>query len=191
MSGFELREATPREAFDRLDEYLVIDVRPEFEVKGPLGTVPGAERVERPGFGDLAARPIDRPLLVVCRSGRRSAAACQALAGLGLGDVTNLAGGMIAWNEANLPVERPPARNLEQIADGLARWLAMVTQTLLQDARRDLGFETGRAPTSTSVRTALDATFERLAGMNAPPDLAHTVGVFRGDLEAIAAGQAT
>ena len=46
-----------------------------------------------------------RSLLLVCRSGRRSAQACEALIALGVEDVTNLAGGMIAWNDAGLPVE--------------------------------------------------------------------------------------
>ena len=40
----------------------------------------------------------DRPVAVYCRSGRRSARAASQLAGLGL-RVTNLAGGVIAWQD--------------------------------------------------------------------------------------------
>ncbi len=42
-------------------------------------------------------------MLVVCRVGGRSAQAAAALAGLGR-DVTNVAGGMLAWQAAGLPV---------------------------------------------------------------------------------------
>ena len=44
------------------------------------------------------------PLLLVCRSGKRSLDACQRLSAVGVTDVTNLAGGMLAWNEAGFPV---------------------------------------------------------------------------------------
>ena len=47
--------------------------------------------------------PGDRPVLVVCRVGGRSAQAAAALVGLGR-DVTNVAGGMLAWEAAGLPV---------------------------------------------------------------------------------------
>ena len=47
--------------------------------------------------------PEDRPVLVVCRVGGRSAQAVTVLAGLGR-DVTNVTGGMLAWEAAGLPV---------------------------------------------------------------------------------------
>ena len=40
-----------------------------------------------------------RPVAVYCRSGRRSARAASLLAGQGM-KVTNLAGGVIAWQDA-------------------------------------------------------------------------------------------
>ncbi|HEU4572490.1 MAG TPA: rhodanese-like domain-containing protein [Candidatus Limnocylindrales bacterium] len=45
----------------------------------------------------------DRPLLVICHSGNRSLAVTNWLRGLGR-DATNVAGGMIAWSRAGLPV---------------------------------------------------------------------------------------
>jgi len=47
--------------------------------------------------------PRDKRIVVVCRSGNRSARACQHLAREGF-DVANLEGGMVAWARAGLPV---------------------------------------------------------------------------------------
>lgn len=58
-------------------------------------------------MGDVDARqaelPADQPMLVVCRSGARSARVTTALVGAGY-DATNLAGGMQSWDAAGLPV---------------------------------------------------------------------------------------
>ena len=48
--------------------------------------------------------PKDRPLLMICRSGARSAAATSFLIQNGWPDVRNVEGGMIAWQAAGLPV---------------------------------------------------------------------------------------
>jgi hydroxyacylglutathione hydrolase len=56
-------------------------------------------------LGRLSEVPKDRPILVNCRSGARSARACSLLQKHGY-RVTNLAGGMLAWNEAKAPVNR-------------------------------------------------------------------------------------
>lgn len=53
--------------------------------------------------------PSGRPVVVVCRSGRRSAAAVQALQSAGRDDVVNLAGGVLAWASAGLPLVREGA----------------------------------------------------------------------------------
>ena len=47
----------------------------------------------------------ERPVLVYCHTGSRSAMAVAALRGAGY-DAYNLAGGIVAWAEAGLPVER-------------------------------------------------------------------------------------
>ena len=48
----------------------------------------------------------DKPVVVVCRSGNRSGTACVTLGKLGFTQAYNLTGGMMAWQKANLPVEK-------------------------------------------------------------------------------------
>lgn len=50
--------------------------------------------------------PKDKPLIMQCRSGARSARAAAYLLENGYTDVVNLKGGILAWDEAGLPVER-------------------------------------------------------------------------------------
>ena len=54
--------------------------------------------------------PADRPLMIVCHLGGRSAAVAGFLMRTGRTDVVNVAGGMDAWEAAGLPVRHgPPA----------------------------------------------------------------------------------
>jgi rhodanese-related sulfurtransferase len=50
--------------------------------------------------------PADRPLLVICHVGGRSASVTSYLVRTGRTDVVNVAGGMDAWERAGLPVRR-------------------------------------------------------------------------------------
>lgn len=86
---------------------LVLDVREEGEFKSghllaarhiPLGKLGGL-------IGELE-KYRTKPIVVVCRSGNRSANACALLGKQGFTEVYNLGGGMIAWQKANLPQEK-------------------------------------------------------------------------------------
>lgn len=46
----------------------------------------------------------DKPVAVICRSGRRSAVATDLLQKAGFSDARNVEGGMIAWEKAGLPI---------------------------------------------------------------------------------------
>lgn len=46
----------------------------------------------------------ERPVIVCCASGMRSAGACKQLKKAGFNQVFNLNGGIAAWGEANLPL---------------------------------------------------------------------------------------
>jgi DMSO/TMAO reductase YedYZ molybdopterin-dependent catalytic subunit len=64
-----------------------------------------------------AELPSDRRIVVVCRSGGRSAAVTQALRGAGF-DAVNLSGGMCAWSAAGLPVETVGEDTRELVVHG-------------------------------------------------------------------------
>lgn len=85
------------------EDVLLLDVREGFELA--QARVPGAINIP---LGELAARQAeldrDRPVAVICRSGNRSAVAVQHLRQLGI-DAVNVAGGLIGWHGAGLPVE--------------------------------------------------------------------------------------
>ncbi len=89
------------------DDALVVDVRepPEYGGGHVLGArnVPLA-RVEAAG-ADLAKRK-DKPVIVYCETGNRSASAAAMLRKHGFTRVFNLSGGMKAWRDAGLPVEK-------------------------------------------------------------------------------------
>ena len=89
---------TPAEAdlAMRSGDSLVIDVREESEWRE--GHIAGAERIH---LGHLSGRrreiPRGRPVILYCRSGKRSAIGQSILLADGFGDVSNLSGGMIRW----------------------------------------------------------------------------------------------
>lgn len=94
---------TVREAQRALEEGAVlVDVRETDE--WIAGHVADAIHLPLAEVGDhLADLPADRVILVVCRSGRRSASAATLLKGRGLRAV-NMSGGMIAWEASGLPI---------------------------------------------------------------------------------------
>ncbi|HLU65883.1 MAG TPA: MBL fold metallo-hydrolase [Kofleriaceae bacterium] len=84
----------------------VVDVREPAEYDGELGHIAGAALVP---LGELRTRldeiPRDRPVVMVCRSGARSAQATAILEAAGFERVANLRGGMIRWRGLGLPAE--------------------------------------------------------------------------------------
>jgi rhodanese-related sulfurtransferase len=84
---------------------LLVDVREDDEWEA--GHAPDAVHL---AMGLVAERidelPTDRTVVCVCRLGGRSASVAAALDGAGY-DVRNLDGGMVAWEQAGLPVVTP------------------------------------------------------------------------------------
>ena len=78
----------------------VIDVREP--ASSPASSV---MRSAPSSFRSVRSRPLRRHVLV-CRSGGRSARAATLLASMGFRHPMNMVGGMIAWNDARLAVER-------------------------------------------------------------------------------------
>ncbi len=86
----------------------VVDVRGAAE--WAAGHLPGVPNIP---LGYLADRigelPTDRPLVVHCQSGSRSAIAASVLRSMGMKNVVNLVGGFVDWQAAGNPVERGAA----------------------------------------------------------------------------------
>lgn len=87
----------------------IIDVREESEYHGELGHIPGSTLIPLRRLQyeienlDIAR---DDPVVVVCRSGVRSTTAAAMLTGMAYTHVSNLKGGMLAWQEAGFEAEK-------------------------------------------------------------------------------------
>lgn len=85
----------------------IVDVRTEKEyaaghIKGAILVTWGDDFKEQ--LNHKGIKPC-KPVVVYCRSGRRSAAAAKTLAQMGY-KVYNLNGGIVAWEKAGRPVEK-------------------------------------------------------------------------------------
>ncbi len=93
---------------DNKDKFLLIDVREpsEFEIV----KIPGAVLIPKQGFLDgsaLAGLPQDKPIILHCKSGVRSAECLAILKSAGFADATHVSGGVVAWAkqiDTSLPV---------------------------------------------------------------------------------------
>jgi uncharacterized membrane protein YdjX (TVP38/TMEM64 family)/rhodanese-related sulfurtransferase len=105
LRWIEVGDIAPR--LDGAKPIAVIDVRGPDEFEGPLGHIPHARNIP---LADLPRRIEDlrslaeAPVVLVCRTDRRSASAAALLGAAGFRDVVVLRGGMVRWNEAGLPV---------------------------------------------------------------------------------------
>jgi len=91
---------------------LLIDLREPVEYN--RGHLPGAQNLPLrllPEQGrDL---PRDRPLLLICRTGRRTSRGLHMLEDMGLGELWGLSGGILAWRAEGLPITSPKADGRE------------------------------------------------------------------------------
>jgi hydroxyacylglutathione hydrolase len=100
-------QTTAAEAAAMLErgEASVIDVRGRTEWEA--GHVPGVPNIPVGYLVDrLGEIRIDRPVILHCQAGARSAIAASVLQARGVPNVVNLAGGFAAWQRAGLPVTR-------------------------------------------------------------------------------------
>ena len=97
-------EIDPAWVAEHIDEVTLLDVREPDEVSGPDGRIGGAVHVPLGALRDRAGEvPKGRPVVTLCRSGRRSAQATAILRAAGVTDCANLVGGMLRWNVLGLP----------------------------------------------------------------------------------------
>jgi sulfur dioxygenase len=87
------------------DAVTLLDVRSAEEYQGPDGRLAGSLLIPLPELGERSGEiPLDRPLVVVCHSGSRSALATQQLLKAGRTQVANLRGGLHHWAAAGYPL---------------------------------------------------------------------------------------
>lgn len=105
----------PREPFTRISveeakekidgsDVQVIDTRQPGEYIG--GHVPDALNIPHMAVVNQKDKlSTDKPIIMICESGARSALACEFAAALGFTDLYNVEGGTAAWRKAGYPVE--------------------------------------------------------------------------------------
>jgi rhodanese-related sulfurtransferase len=90
------------------EDALVVDVRDPGEYGA--GHILGAKnlplsRIDT-GGSEIAAKRKDKPVIVYCDTGNRSSKAASALKNQGFARVVSLSGGLGAWQQAGLPLEK-------------------------------------------------------------------------------------
>jgi rhodanese-related sulfurtransferase len=86
---------------------LVLDIRDDKDFA--TGHLPRARHIPLKELESRAAeiqKFKEKPVLVTCRNGNRSGSAARVLKKLGFTNVFQLKGGLAAWEQASLPVER-------------------------------------------------------------------------------------
>jgi rhodanese-related sulfurtransferase len=101
-------EVSVQDAFSMREEgAFVLDVRNQDE--WDAGHVPGATLIPLPQLASrLAELPQDQEIVVICRSGNRSATARDILLDAGFSSVTSVAGGFNDWVRNGFDVEVGP-----------------------------------------------------------------------------------
>ena len=110
----EIGAAEAEEAIRKNPRTLIVDVREPAEWSE--GHIPGALHVPRGmleakadlEYANREPRLADRaqPIIAHCASGARSAMAADVLQQMGFTDVQSMAGGIVAWKEKGLPIEK-------------------------------------------------------------------------------------
>ncbi len=94
--------------FSKINQIKIIDVRRSEEFMGELGHIPGALLIS---LGPSLTRYLENSdrsdeIVFVCRSGARSHTATAESVVLGYKFTSNMAGGMLAWNDKKLSIEK-------------------------------------------------------------------------------------
>jgi rhodanese-related sulfurtransferase len=91
----------------RMTEVVLIDVRGPDEFNSPPGHLPGAINIPLPELSGRIAEvaAYDRPVVMVCKTDRRSAQAATMLEAAGVRGVEVLRGGTDGWHQQGLPLD--------------------------------------------------------------------------------------
>jgi molybdopterin/thiamine biosynthesis adenylyltransferase/rhodanese-related sulfurtransferase len=105
----EIDVARARELLEGADPPVLIDIRERNE--WVTGWIDGALRIPMSELGEQLEPYREQSVVLYCAHGNRSLRVADALSERGFQEVASMAGGIVAWAEAGLPVESP--------ADGL------------------------------------------------------------------------
>ena len=101
-----LPELAPAWVAEHRDELTLLDVRSREEFNGPDGRVAGSLLIPLPELEQrLQEIPAERPVVVLCHAGSRSALATQQLLKGGVAQVANLRGGLSRWSDEGFPMD--------------------------------------------------------------------------------------
>ncbi|MFM1896526.1 MAG: hypothetical protein RLZZ385_1600 [Pseudomonadota bacterium] len=99
-------EVLPQWVAAHRDSVLILDVRTPAEIDEEKIFIAGAQRIP---LGELRERiaevPADKPVLTICRSGRRSVLAYNILRDAGRERVAHINGGLLRWRDEGLPLQ--------------------------------------------------------------------------------------
>jgi len=109
VSGMDKSSIHPFQATAKInqEEAVIVDVRPMADFSA--GHIINSINIPMNGFNNQINRlekHRNKPIIVTCRSGAQSSSACKQLHKEGFEKVFNLKGGILAWQDANLPVSR-------------------------------------------------------------------------------------
>jgi len=96
-----------KQKLDAGQDLLVLDVRTAADFTGEQGHIAGARNIPLEELPDRLPEIVDyeeKPVVLVCRTDRRSAQAARILAGNGFADVHVARGGMTDWNANGYPL---------------------------------------------------------------------------------------
>lgn len=107
-SGSTITVQELKEKIDGKEDFYLIDVREPSEYE--IVKIPQSHLIPKQGFIDgsvLASLPQDKPIILHCKSGVRSAECLAILKSAGFADASHVAGGVVAWAkqiDTSLPV---------------------------------------------------------------------------------------
>jgi molybdopterin/thiamine biosynthesis adenylyltransferase/rhodanese-related sulfurtransferase len=111
----QIREITPADAEAKLDQATFLDVREQDEFDA--GMIPGAIFIPRGHLESQAESKLpqkDRPVIIYCAAGNRSAFAAKTLEQLGYRDVVSMSGGFGQWKNEDRPWITPAVLTTDQ-----------------------------------------------------------------------------
>jgi molybdopterin/thiamine biosynthesis adenylyltransferase/rhodanese-related sulfurtransferase len=108
----EIDAPQAHELLEGADPPILVDIRERNEWE--TGWIGGALRIPMSELGDQLDPYRERAVVLYCAHGNRSMRLANALSHLGYSKVASLAGGIVAWDQAGLPVELPSGLDEEQ-----------------------------------------------------------------------------